>query len=114
MPCPAMARGVSSLASVIRCAVYPNVLHGRSWQTLLGVLCLWVIALSGASAQFPKSGFSNAVVLAVQNRVEVARRGAEVWDPAYVAPTNQVLFPGDRLRTGQDSRALLRLSNLTD
>ena len=58
--------------------------------------------------------FTNALVLSIANRVEVRRHGSEAWDPAYVQPTHQVLNPGDRLRTGANSRALLRLSNLTD
>ncbi len=62
----------------------------------------------------PPEGLTNATVLAVANVVEVKRYGAQVWDRAYVQPVNQVLNPGDRLRTGRDSRALLRLSNLTD
>jgi len=51
------------------------------------------------------------MVLSVANQVEVLRRDAHDWDRAYA---QQVLKGGDRLRTGRNSRALLRLSNLTD
>ena len=36
------------------------------------------------------------------------RAGSQRWDPSY---TNQVLSAGDRLRTGERSRALVRFSN---
>src|SRR5580765_7524674 len=91
--------------------MHANVLNRRCREALLGVL---LFSNAGQAAEFPKTGFTNAMVLTVQNKVEVARRGAETWDPAYVTPTNQVLYPGDRLRTGLESRALLRLSDRTD
>jgi tetratricopeptide (TPR) repeat protein len=50
------------------------------------------------------------VVLAVEGKVEVSRARSPAWDPAYV---NQVLFPDDRVRTHERSRALLRASDLT-
>lgn len=50
------------------------------------------------------------VVLTTEGRVEVARRTAPQWTPAQ---TNQTLSPGDRVRTGQRSRASLRLSDLS-
>ena len=40
--------------------------------------------------------------------VEVERAGATVWDPASVG---QLLYPGDQVRTGERSRAAVRLSN---
>src|SRR5688572_12003173 len=74
----------------------------------------WLSAICSLSAQTSGSHLTNAVVLSIEHKVEVARFGSQVWDPAYVQPTNQLLYSGDRLRTGIDSRALLRLSNLTD
>ncbi|HXJ59627.1 MAG TPA: TonB-dependent receptor [Verrucomicrobiae bacterium] len=53
---------------------------------------------------------TRSAVLEWEGKVEVARRGSLVWDPAY---TNQVLFPGDQVRTGERSRALIRVSELT-
>jgi hypothetical protein len=44
----------------------------------------------------------------MQGTVEIMRGGAKIWSPAY---TNQVLHPGDRLRTGQGSRAVILLKN---
>ena len=50
------------------------------------------------------------MVLEIEGQVETSRLGSTVWDPAY---TNQVLNPGDRLRTLERSRAVVRLSPLT-
>jgi len=50
------------------------------------------------------------VVIELEGQVEVSRTGATLWDPAY---TNQVLVAGDRLRTGERSRAVVRLTRLT-
>jgi hypothetical protein len=56
------------------------------------------------------SGAANAVLLTVSGKVEVAPRGQTVWTAGH---TNQMLKLGDRLRTGKNSRAALRLSNLS-
>jgi len=61
-----------------------------------------------AAAASPPAGAT--VLVEIENRVEIQRAGARVWDPGT---TNQILFPGDRLRTGERSRAVLRLSDLT-
>jgi Flp pilus assembly protein TadD len=47
------------------------------------------------------------VLLSVEGRVDVARAGTENWAPARA---NQVLQPGDKLRTGKSSRATIRSS----
>jgi hypothetical protein len=49
-----------------------------------------------------------ARVVEMQGTVEVMRGGAKIWTLAY---TNQVLHPGDRLRTGQGSRTTILLKN---
>jgi outer membrane receptor protein involved in Fe transport len=51
-----------------------------------------------------------SVLLTVEGRVEVARRGLLDWAPAT---PNQELQTGDRVRTGLKSRATLRLSDLS-
>src|SRR5580765_3070604 len=84
------------------------------WPRFLGgalVLLLgWVSELSGQPSATPAAP-NHVTVLDVQGRVEVARAGPVVWDPAY---TNQVLLPGNRIRTHIRSRALLRLTDLTE
>ena len=50
------------------------------------------------------------MLVTVSGKVEVAPRGQTVWTPGHA---NQVLELGDRLRTGKNSRATLRLSNLS-
>jgi Tfp pilus assembly protein PilF len=49
-------------------------------------------------------------VLEIEGKVEVMRGPNQPWDLAY---TNQVLLPGNRLRTGPNSRAVVRWSNLS-
>mgnify|MGYP000866739119 CR=1 FL=1 len=84
-------------------------------QPLLGwVFIFFPVLIWAGNPPAGNISFTNAAVLSIANRVEVRRFGSQVWDPAYVQPTNQILHPGDRLRTGPNSRALLRLSNLTD
>src|SRR5439155_18685066 len=53
---------------------------------------------------------NNAVLIELEGRAVLSRTGSAAWDPAY---TNQVLFPGDRLRTLDRSRAVVRLSDLS-
>jgi len=50
------------------------------------------------------------MVVELEGKVDVMRSGSAFWDRA---DTNQVLAAGDRLRTGDSSRAVLRASNLT-
>ncbi len=53
---------------------------------------------------------ADCVVLTIEGKVEVVRKGGTEWS---VAETNQVLSFGDRLRTGLRSRATLRWSDLS-
>ena len=52
----------------------------------------------------------DCVVLTVEGKVEVVRKGATEW---AAVSTNQVLNVGDRLRTGLRSRATLKWSDLS-
>jgi tetratricopeptide (TPR) repeat protein len=60
------------------------------------------------SAAVPPPGSPS--VIEWEGTAEVSRRGSPAWDPAY---TNQVLFAGDQFRTGERSRATIRLSPLS-
>ena len=53
---------------------------------------------------------TNAAVLAIKGKVEVSRAGAATWS---AASTNQPLAAGDRVRTGERSWAVLRVSDKT-
>ncbi len=78
------------------------------------LICLWLVSSAGSfvfgQSNPPTTPSATNVVVEIENRVEVLRAGARVWD---LSTTNQVLYPGDQLRTGERSRAVLRLSNLT-
>ncbi|MEO6036295.1 MAG: FecR domain-containing protein, partial [Verrucomicrobiota bacterium] len=50
------------------------------------------------------------ILLTAAGKVDVARKGVSAWQSGQ---TNQVLNIGDRLRTGKNSRATVRLSNLS-
>src|SRR4051812_22939704 len=78
--------------------------RGRFWSSLsLMLVSLWAPCL--ITAQTP-----GALVIQLDGKVEVARENPNVWDLAY---TNQALRGGDQLRTGEGSRAVLRLSDQT-
>jgi hypothetical protein len=51
-----------------------------------------------------------SVVLTVEGKAEWSKFGTKAWS---LVQTNQLLFPGDRLRTGLKSRATIRLANLS-
>jgi Tfp pilus assembly protein PilF len=77
-------------------------------STTLRLVVLGLVAMTGlcsGAAQIVQT-----LVLSLEGKVEVSRSGSAVWDPAY---TDQVLLGGDRLRTGERSRARVRLSELT-
>lgn len=74
----------------------------------LGVFLLLLFASRHVVAA--DAGLDGAVVLQVSGRVELNRSGSAAWDPAQ---TNLVLHTGDGLRTGERSRATLRLQDAT-
>jgi len=80
------------------------------WAARAVALSLCAAWAWGQAAVEPATGQGQAVVLTVEGRVEVARRGILQWAPAK---TNQTLQVGDRLRTGPRSRATVQLSDLS-
>jgi len=80
----------------------------RSCRVLLlvGLLTLLGGLFCSTLAAQPES---SVILLTFSGSAEVSRREG-VWDPAH---TNQVLFAGDRMRTGAKSRATIRLSDGT-
>jgi tetratricopeptide (TPR) repeat protein len=84
-----------------------------TWNTPACRLFLPLVLLlyrATALAQQPSAGSTNVAILEIEGTVQVSRVPSSVWDPAYV---NQPLHGGDRVRTGERSRALVRLSKLT-
>src|SRR5688572_10692314 len=75
-----------------------------------GVVLLPLIFLIIGSSMVAAGERTNAILLEVEGKVVISRAGTPAWDPAH---TNQVLFPADRLRTLDRSRAVVRLSDLS-
>ena len=61
-------------------------------------------------AQTAAAGTGDSVLLQIEGTVEVAKAGTTAWTAGN---QNQTLKTGDRLRTGKNSRATIRLSNLS-
>src|SRR5439155_6810419 len=96
----------------IMLAAFLRNLPGR-WR-----LWLWLTLLPGYcgtnkihGAQALSNSDTNSIIVAIEGRVEILPVGNENW---AAAQTNQVLKVGDQVRTGFRSRAMLRLSDLTD
>src|SRR5712692_3486469 len=95
-----------------------NVNTGRGIRTsarwllrsgwLIAAIFSQILPTQAQPASAPSSG--QILVVEIEGKVEVMRSGSAFWDRAY---TNQVLVTGDRLQTGDSSRAVIRLSNLT-
>jgi tetratricopeptide (TPR) repeat protein len=87
-------------------------LKNRSDRWLAGWLMIlaWLSSSALVHGQAAGGGATDAVLLTVSGKVEVEPRGTTVFTPGQ---TNQVLKLGDRLRTGVDSLATVRLSNLS-
>src|SRR6185503_20956806 len=82
-----------------------------SSQIALGVILLWA-ASAAAQTNAPTPVLTKQViVIEMEGIVEVMRAGASNWDT--VDTNHNVLHAGDRLRTGERSRAVVRLSTLT-
>src|SRR5205814_7640753 len=73
-------------------------------------LILFFLCFGGMIAPLPAAEeITSITILTFSGKVEISRR-PNVWDPGH---TNQVLQVGDRLRTGKNSRATVRLSDGT-
>jgi Flp pilus assembly protein TadD len=84
----------------------PVNLRSRCVLYLIGALAI----LSGWFCKpLAAQPLASVTVLTFSGAAEVSRREG-VWDPAH---TNQVLLVGDKMRTGQKSRAIIRLSDGT-
>src|SRR5947207_7674698 len=73
-------------------------------------LILFVLCFGGLMAPLSAAEeITSITILTFSGKVEISRH-PNIWDPGQ---TNQVLQVGDRLRTGKDSRATIRLSDGT-
>ena len=76
-------------------------------------ILLWILGLVcavGAQTATSEGNVGGSLLLSFEGTVEVAEAGSTVWRPAR---KEQPLKPGDRVRTGKNSRAMVRLSNLS-
>ena len=69
-------------------------------------LSLTPIDVAAQTTEPKPAGTNTSAVLTIQGSVEVAAAGSTQWTPAKV---DQVLRPGDKVRTGEASRVTLRL-----
>src|SRR6266849_2273710 len=87
------------------------------YPRLIPLLCLLSLAARGERLMAQSGSASNAAPITLLEiegqRVEVLRAGATAWDPASIKPPYNVLKPGDQLRTGERSRAVVRWHDLT-
>jgi Flp pilus assembly protein TadD len=92
------------------CSVF-YLLMKPVWGVWLGaVLYLSSGNLPLAAQPASGAGGANCLILSAEGKVEVAIKGKTAW---AAGTTNQVLHPGDRIRTGLRSRATLRWSDLS-
>src|SRR6266516_919747 len=82
----------------------PCVLLGSGLALLLLMPAQTGLGADAALAQ------PTCLLLTVEGKIEVARKGTLQW---AAGQANQILQPGDRLRTGLRSRATLRWSDLS-
>ncbi len=82
--------------------------HLMSWLCL--VLLLGALPALAQTRAEPTNTSNESMLLTVQGSVEIAAQGTTTWSPGT---TNQLLKAGDRVRTGKNSRATVRLSNLS-
>lgn len=82
----------------------------RQFSKFLIVGLFFLLPFTARSQSDSGEGFKKASIIELENKVEVLRSGAQTWDPGR---TNQFLLPGDQIRTGEKSRAVVRLPNQT-
>lgn len=70
----------------------------------------WVVVAAAFATTALGAQKNEATLLGFEGHVSVSRANSQAWDPGY---TNQVLLPGDRLRTMERSRAVVQLSDLS-
>jgi len=83
---------------------------GIQKMELVILLCILLVQLRVlAEDAVAASQTNSAIIEFVQNQVEVKGVNSKRWDKATADPKYNILYPGDQLRTGNNSRAGLRL-----
>jgi len=82
----------------------------RTTVVFLVVMLFGVLTLNAQPTTPAKTTAAESMLLTAEGKVEISRAGNAAW---AVAQTNSVLSPGDRIRTGLRSRAVVRLANLS-
>src|SRR5882672_6326230 len=84
------------------------ILSRSSSRCVVAVLIFWGLAsiMAGAADRNPEA--NEVRILQIQGSAEIMPSGAKTW---VLTQTNQVLHPGDKLRTGDNSRVALRWSD---
>lgn len=86
------------------------LLHSPHHFLLLLWVALVVSPTMGVAQNRTLAPTNAPLLLTVEGKVEVSRGGGAVWTAGQ---PNQVLSPGDRIRTGERSRATIRLLDLS-
>ena len=91
---------------------FNRFLSAPAFRFAVPLLLLLGVAARYASAadKTPAPSAPSCVVLAIEGKLDVARKGSAAWT---TATTNLTLQAGDRIRTGMRSRATLRWSDLS-
>src|SRR5438093_585903 len=86
-----------------------NSFPGTGRGILMAAIVAW-LCVPAATAQSASDGRETNEIrlLELQGTVEISPAGATTW---VLTQTNQLLHPFDRLRTGPNSRAVLRWSD---
>ena len=84
-------------------------LCGEAFRRFVLLVLLGALTTVSAEAQAPAVAPPGlAIIITIEGRVEVLRGGTAVWQ---TAEPNQRLGVGDKLRTGENSRATIQLAN---
>ena len=79
-------------------------------RLLLSAWCLCAAASWAQNATNPAPTSTESTLIVASGTVEIAKAGTTNWAAGVV---NQSLQPGDKVRTGKNSRAMVRLANLS-
>jgi tetratricopeptide (TPR) repeat protein len=84
-----------------------NLLRASFCRGVAGLIFAGLASMT-ARAEERSSGANEIRILQIQGSAEIMPGGARTW---VLTQTNQVLHPGDKLRTGNNSRVTLRWSD---
>src|SRR5216117_164944 len=94
--------------------ITPLIYTAKRCVHLVWLLSCWIACVSnvpGGERPAGKAGTNGVVVLEIAGAAELLAAGDAAWKEAAV---NQVLKNGDRFRTKKNSRATIRLSDLSE